>query len=113
MIRFFESKADLAVAAIDADWQKRRADLDAIFSPTVPPLDRLKNYCDYGYKLQTDPKCNAPKFQVIACIGGRGFGIRREDMKKLLLATKGKVFTLKTLDRLVDCSNLKEFRAAR
>lgn len=52
-----------------------------------------------------------PKFQVIACIAGRGFGIRREDMKKLLLATRGKVFTLKTLDRLVDCSNLKQFRA--
>src|SRR5262245_58674671 len=37
------------------------------------------------------------KFEVIACIGGRGFGIRREDMKKLLLATRGKVFTLKNL----------------
>ncbi len=54
-----------------------------------------------------------PKFQVIACIAGRGFGIRREDMKKLLLATRGKVFTLKTLDRLVDCSKLKEFRPAK
>ncbi|MDR0630727.1 MAG: hypothetical protein LBF70_01700, partial [Holosporales bacterium] len=36
-------------------------------------------------------------FTVIACIGGRGFGVRREDMKKLLLATKGKVFTPKML----------------
>lgn len=51
-----------------------------------------------------------PKYEVIACIGGRGFGVRREDMKKLLLATRGKVFTLKTLDRLVECSRLKEFR---
>lgn len=24
-----------------------------------------------------------PKYEVIACIGGRGFGVRREDMKKL------------------------------
>ena len=47
---------------------------------------------------------------VIACIGGRGFGIRREDMKKLLLATRGKVFTLKSLDRLVDCTALEKFR---
>ena len=38
-----------------------------------------------------------PDFEVIACIGGRGFGVRREDMKKLLIATRGKVFTLKTL----------------
>jgi len=51
------------------------------------------------------------KFQVIACIAGRGFGVRREDMKKMLLATRGKVFTLKTLDRLVECSDLRKFRA--
>jgi len=51
-----------------------------------------------------------PKFEVIACIGGRGFGLRREDMKKLLYATRGKVFTLRTLDRLVECSRLGEFK---
>ena len=39
-------------------------------------------------------------FTVIACIGGRGFGVRREDMKKLLTATKGKVFTPKTIAHL-------------
>lgn len=52
----------------------------------------------------------SPRFEVIACIAGRGFGVRREDMKKLLLATRGKVFTMKTLDKLVECSRLKEFR---
>jgi hypothetical protein len=52
-----------------------------------------------------------PKYEVIACIAGRGFGVRREDMKKLLLATRGKVFTFKTMDRLVECSRLKEFRS--
>jgi len=26
---------------------------------------------------------NNPKYEVIACIGGRGFGVRREDMKKM------------------------------
>ena len=51
-----------------------------------------------------------PKYQVIACIAGRGFGVRREDMEKMLLATRGKVFTLKTLNRLVDCSALKAFQ---
>ncbi|HIE13505.1 MAG TPA: hypothetical protein EYP63_08825 [Desulfotomaculum sp.] len=51
------------------------------------------------------------KFQVIACIAGRGFGVRREDIKKLLLATRGKVFTLKTLDRLVEYSRLREFQS--
>ena len=51
-----------------------------------------------------------PRFEVIACIAGRGFGVRREDMKKLLLATRGKVFTLQTLDRLVTQTRLCEFR---
>ena len=54
-----------------------------------------------------------PKYEVIACIGGRGFGVRREDMKKMLLTTRGKVFTLKTMDRLVECSRLKEFRTTK
>jgi hypothetical protein len=51
-----------------------------------------------------------PRFEVIACIAGRGFKVRREDMKKLLLSTRGKVFTLENLDRLVECSRLAEFR---
>jgi hypothetical protein len=51
------------------------------------------------------------EFQVIACIDGRGFGVRREDMRKLLEATQGKVFTLKTLDYLVESTDLKAFRS--
>ncbi len=51
-----------------------------------------------------------PKYEVIACIGGRGFGVRREDMKKMIIATRGKVFTAKTLDRLVEYTRLKEFK---
>jgi hypothetical protein len=51
-----------------------------------------------------------PKFEVIACIGGRGFGVRREDMKKMILSTRGKVFTAKTLDRLIENTRLKEFK---
>jgi hypothetical protein len=52
-----------------------------------------------------------PDFQVIACIDGRGFGVRREDMRKLLEATRGKVFTLKTLDHLVESTALKAFKS--
>ena len=51
-----------------------------------------------------------PKYEVIACIGGRGFGVRREDIKKMLLATRGKVFTLKTLDQLIEHTRLKDFK---
>src|SRR5205823_2862574 len=51
---FFDSKADVAAAAMEEEWEKRRPELDSIFSPTVPPLDRLKKYCEYGYRLQSE-----------------------------------------------------------
>jgi hypothetical protein len=51
----------------------------------------------------------APGFQVVACIDGRGFGVRREDMRRLILKVDGKVFTLATLDRLVSCTRLSTF----
>ncbi len=52
-----------------------------------------------------------PKYEIIACIGGRGFGIRREDMKKMFIATRGKVFTTTTLDHLVEHTKLKHFKS--
>ena len=52
-----------------------------------------------------------PRFEVIACIAGRGFGVRREDMKTLLLATRGKVFTLQNLSELVEHTRLAAFRS--
>lgn len=52
-------------------------------------------------------------FQVIACIDGRGFGVRREDMRKLLEATNGKVFTLNTLDHLVAHTDLQAFSSTQ
>ncbi|MHB8917722.1 MAG: hypothetical protein ACYC4H_06835 [Desulfocucumaceae bacterium] len=61
--------------------------------------------------LSTAPGPNIlPGFEVVACIGGRGFGVRREDMKKLLLATRGKVFTIRTMDKLVAYTRLGEFK---
>jgi len=50
------------------------------------------------------------QFELIACIDGRGFGVRYEDMKKILLATRGKVFTFRTLDHLVECTRLREYK---
>ena len=46
-------------------------------------------------------------FEVIAAVDGRGFGIRREDVKKLLVATRGKLFSLHTITQIVDCTSLR------
>lgn len=53
---FFKSKAELAAAAIEVEWVKYRAELDGVFSATVPPLQRLKNYCELGYAEQAKLK---------------------------------------------------------
>ena len=53
-------------------------------------------------------RSGVPAFEVVACVDGRGFGIRREDVKKLLFATKGKLFTLQTIERMVENTSLKD-----
>ena len=49
-------------------------------------------------------------YDVVACIAGRGFKVRREDMRRLLQATDGKVFTLTTMHLLIDCTRIREYR---
>ncbi|MBI3414157.1 MAG: TetR/AcrR family transcriptional regulator [Verrucomicrobia bacterium] len=53
---FFDSKADLAVTALDAEFKNKRAELDSVFSPTVPPLERIRNYCEFAYRKQLEIK---------------------------------------------------------
>lgn len=49
-------------------------------------------------------------YDVIACIAGRGFKVRREDMRRLLQATDGKVFTLTTMHLLIEHTRIREYR---
>jgi len=72
-------------------------------------VTRIQHLAELGRQRQLR---GLPRFQVVACIDGRGFGVRREDMRKLLEATQGKVFTLKTMDRLVENTALKTFSTA-
>lgn len=48
-------------------------------------------------------------FEVVACIDGRGFGVRREDMGQMITATRGKVFTANSLQDLIRHTRLSEF----
>ena len=62
---FFDSKSELAAEAMDDNWQARRVELDAIFSPMIPPLDRLRKYCQFSYEFQREIK---EKYgQVLGC----------------------------------------------
>jgi hypothetical protein len=51
------------------------------------------------------------QYDVIACIAGRGFKVRREDMRRLLQATDGRVFTLTTMHLLIDHTRIREYRS--
>lgn len=51
---FFHSKADLAAAALQSDWESRRPQLDAIFSPSEPPLVRLRHFAEFAYQRQSE-----------------------------------------------------------
>lgn len=51
---FFDSKSVLAREALDKTWETSRAELDGIFSATVPPLERLQKYCDFGFRKQVE-----------------------------------------------------------
>lgn len=73
--------------------------------------DKITRVQHLGELSMAGQPTEQPKYEVVACIGGRGFGVRREDMKKLLYATRGKVFTLKTMDRLIEFTRLREFKS--
>jgi len=95
---FFDSKADLAVTALDEDWARRRAELDSLFSPTVPPLDRIRRYCEYSYNLQAEiqGKCGCvlgcPLFSLVSEVSTQEAGLQKKvheilDYKRKYLET--------------------------
>lgn len=51
---FFPSKSDLAVAAYEEHWQHCQPRYDRTFSPLVPPLERIENYCQMVYEGQKE-----------------------------------------------------------
>lgn len=49
---FFQSKAELAIHALEVDWQRRKPQWDALFSATLEPLERIRRFCDFVYRRQ-------------------------------------------------------------
>ena len=58
---FFKSKSELAAAALEADWKKKRVEMDSIFSPTIPPLERFDRYFEFVYDrlAEVQKKCGS------------------------------------------------------
>jgi TetR/AcrR family transcriptional repressor of nem operon len=93
---FFRSKSDLAVAAMEADWQEKRAHLDEIFSPQTPPLERLERLCELnlaGQKAkmeQCGKVCGCPMITLGAELSTQDEGIRQKTAE--ILDRYGKYF---------------------
>ena len=82
---FFQSKSELATEAFEASWQSKQAELDKIFSPMVPPLERIRKYCDFTYKYQQEIKkkygrtLGCPQF----CLGAEVSTLEGQLQKKI------------------------------
>ncbi len=62
---FFDSKSELAVAALERSSQEQKVIWDEQFSSTVPPLDRIRARCDYTYRKQAEIKVRTGR--VLGC----------------------------------------------
>jgi TetR/AcrR family transcriptional repressor of nem operon len=63
---FFDSKASLAVAALEKMWRDDwKPELDARFSPSVEPIDRIRSYLESPYVEQCKVKLDTGK--VLGC----------------------------------------------
>src|SRR5438067_13626720 len=62
---FFKSKSELAATALAADWNKKRAEMDAILSPKDTTLERLDRYFDFvhGRLAELQKQCG----RILVC----------------------------------------------
>jgi TetR/AcrR family transcriptional repressor of nem operon len=68
----FKSKSDLAIAAFETYWEKKRPVFDQIFSPLLTPLERLDGYCkliveDQKQKHKCGGKVLGCPFSSVGC----------------------------------------------
>ncbi|HEX7080460.1 MAG TPA: TetR/AcrR family transcriptional regulator [Gammaproteobacteria bacterium] len=114
---FFESKAALAVAALDAWWETHtRPTLDAAFSVTVPPLERFERYLDAVYRTQLEMRKS--KGRVLGCpffsVGMESGGLEPEvwEASQRIVARKRKYIEAAIRDAkeegLVDVDDVEE-----
>jgi TetR/AcrR family transcriptional regulator, transcriptional repressor for nem operon len=79
---FFASKEELAIAVLDQGWREYQPQLDALFSPSVPPLERLRGFIRHGIRKQEEAKaqmgvvCGCPLFALGAEIGTHASPLR-------------------------------------
>ncbi|HXX94615.1 MAG TPA: TetR/AcrR family transcriptional regulator [Planctomycetota bacterium] len=62
---FFKSKAELIIAALEHHWEGAREDFDRLFSPSVPPVERLRGFFSTMARRQAQKREQAGR--VLGC----------------------------------------------
>lgn len=84
---FFPSKADLTVAAMEADWQAGQPRLDRIFSSQTPPVERLTAYFESSCEKQASAQekfgkiCGCPMITLGAELSTQDEKIRQKTVE--------------------------------
>jgi len=87
---FFKSKSDLVIAALESHFEAARVEFDRIFSPSLPPVERLRGFFDYMLRRQTEKKAQAGR--VLGCpYGSAGNSCCSEE--QLIREKVGMIFT--------------------
>jgi hypothetical protein len=71
--------------------------------------DKVARILRLAYMRDEREANGQPTYQLVACIDGRGFGVRQQDCRDLLKATRGKLFTANTLKDLIPFTDLTKF----
>jgi TetR/AcrR family transcriptional repressor of nem operon len=106
---FFKSKAELAVAALDATWKEKwKPKMDNFFSSSNEPLVRLTRYLDSVYEMQSEMKQKHGKVLGCAfCSIGSEISTQEHDVNgkaREIVATKRRYIESAIRDAIADGS---------
>ena len=62
---FFKSKSELIIAALENHWETARPELDRVFSPSVAPVERLREF--FHHMLQRQVQKREQAGRVLGC----------------------------------------------
>lgn len=91
---FFGTKSDLTVMAYDEHWKAKQPEMDRLFSPQVPPLERLSNWCANLYEKQKEKAakhghvCGCPYASIGAELATQDDKIRAKTEELMARTTK-------------------------
>lgn len=64
---FFPSKSELAIAALEFDWEQRKTVLDRVFASGTPPLDQIRRLCAATVERQRENQVRTGRVLGSAC----------------------------------------------